>query len=151
LCYFHEYDRDILDHPVSTKDLATPFEMNKCFVRRNLRQCPQEPGPLGRHKALDAQSEAALVAMLLDAFQAGEPMTKKELLQIVRGTTSKDSDASVGKCFHWHTSGRPRSQLEEHINTLKVHLTGKCRELVFNLDELGSAEWLTGRIGKSRK
>jgi hypothetical protein len=84
LCYFHEYPRDVLSHPVSTKNLATLFEMNEGPVPRNLGQCAQEPGPLGNYNALDAQSESALVAMLLNAFGAGQPMSKKQLLQIVR-------------------------------------------------------------------
>jgi hypothetical protein len=31
--------------------------------------------------------------------------------------------------------------MEEHIQPLKTHLTGKVAELVFHLDELGSADW----------
>jgi hypothetical protein len=35
----------------------------------------------------------------------------------------------------------PRAYLEEHIQLLKTHFTGKVAELVFNLDGLGSADW----------
>jgi hypothetical protein len=77
LCDFHEYGRDVLNHPVSMKNLAMLFEMNKWTVRRNLLQRLQEPGPPGGHNALEGQSEAALVAMILDAFHAGQPMNKK--------------------------------------------------------------------------
>jgi hypothetical protein len=38
--------------------------------------------------------------------------------------------------------------LEEHIYTLQVHFTGKCGELVFDLAELGSADWEDRRIKK---
>jgi hypothetical protein len=41
-----------------------------------------------------------------------------------------------------------RWQLEEHINTFKVHLTEKCSELVFNLDELDSADWEDRKVTK---
>jgi hypothetical protein len=77
---------------------------------------------------------------------------------------SKDSDTRVDKCFHCHAPGRTanlslhpsgytrlavsRSQLEEHINPLKVHLTGKCTDLVFNLGELGSDDWEDQKIKK---
>jgi hypothetical protein len=47
----------------------------------------------------------------------------------------------------WRPS-KLRSQLEEHIETVKVHLTGKCVDLVFNPDELGSADWEDGKIKK---
>jgi hypothetical protein len=35
----------------------------------------------------------------------------------------------------------PRVYLEEHIQLLKTHLSGKVAELVFNVDELGSTDW----------
>jgi hypothetical protein len=70
----------------------------------------------------------------------------------------------VGNRFHWEASARlqtcrsisqknrrlaiPRSQLEEHIHTLTVHVTGNWAELVFNLDELGSADWEDRKIKK---
>jgi hypothetical protein len=53
LCNVHECARDILNHPVSTKYLATLVEMNERTVRRNLLPGPQEPGSLGGHNALD--------------------------------------------------------------------------------------------------
>jgi hypothetical protein len=34
-----------------------------------------------------------------------------------------------------------RAYLEEHMHLLKTHVTGKVAELVFNLEELGSADW----------
>jgi hypothetical protein len=80
LCHDHEYARRVLNHPVSAKNLATLREMNERTVRRNLLPGPQEPGPPGRHITLTSQSEAALVAMLLDAFHAGQPIGKRQLL-----------------------------------------------------------------------
>jgi hypothetical protein len=77
LCYFHEHARDVLNHPVGTTEFSTLFEMNEHTVRCNLLQGRQEPEPLDRHNALDAQLEAALVAILLDVFQARQPMSKK--------------------------------------------------------------------------
>jgi hypothetical protein len=42
----------------------------------------------------------------------------------------------------------PRACLEEQIQLLKTHLTGKVAELVFNLDELGSADWEDRKVKK---
>jgi hypothetical protein len=42
----------------------------------------------------------------------------------------------------------PRVHLEEHIGLLHTHVAGKCGELVFNLDELGSSDWEVRRIRK---
>jgi hypothetical protein len=52
LCYFHECQRDVLNHPINFKDLAC-------------------------HNALEAQSEAALVTMLLDVFYTRQPLSKQ--------------------------------------------------------------------------
>jgi hypothetical protein len=42
----------------------------------------------------------------------------------------------------------PRAYLEEHIHLLKTHVTGKLVEFVFNLDELGSADWEDWKANK---
>jgi hypothetical protein len=34
----------------------------------------------------------------------------------------------------------PKTQLEDHIKTIKIHGAGKFSELIFNLDELDSAD-----------
>jgi hypothetical protein len=144
--------------------------MNERTVSRNLLQGAQEPGPLGRRnafdafEALDAQSEAALVAMLLDGFSAGQSMSKKKFLQILRERHRKTTtrgwvNAFIGKhlpdlqpCHSIPQEDMrlavPMSQLEEHINTLKVHPTWKCAEHVSNLDELGSADWEDRKVKK---
>jgi hypothetical protein len=164
LCFLRDYANDILKHPIGTKALAELFEMSERTVRRNLVQGPQAPGPLGRHLALDDESEAGLVTTLLDAFEAGQAKTKKQLLQIVRERHgSKFTRGWVNSFIGRHLDALrtcrslpqeetrltvPRSQLEEHIATLKVHLMGKCAELVFNLDELGSADWEDRKVKK---
>jgi hypothetical protein len=51
-------------------------------------------------------------------------------LQICRSLPQEDLRMAV-----------PRAYLEEHIRVLETHIAGKLAELVFNLDELGSADW----------
>jgi hypothetical protein len=34
----------------------------------------------------------------------------------------------------------PRAHLDKHIRTMNIYVAGKFTELVFNLDELGSAD-----------
>jgi hypothetical protein len=41
-----------------------------------------------------------------------------------------------------------RTYLEDHIRVLEKHIAGKLAELVFNLDELGSADWEDRRAKK---
>jgi hypothetical protein len=58
--------------------------MNERTVYRTLQRGLEQPGPPGRHNALDEESEQALVAMLLEAFRAAGPMNKKQRLHIVQ-------------------------------------------------------------------
>jgi hypothetical protein len=85
LCFFHEYVSDILQLTISMQQLAVLFQMHLSTVRRNLRQgTPQQSSPLGRHMTLKENSEADLVAHILEAVRVGRWMTRKELLKIVR-------------------------------------------------------------------
>jgi hypothetical protein len=138
--------------------------MNERSVYRTLHRGLQQPGPLGRHNALDEESEQALIAMLLEAFRAAVPMNKEQVLHIVRERYRKTAtrgwvNAFIGRHLDALQTCRsipqedtrlavPRSQLEEHLHILQVHLAGKCAELVFNLDELGSADWEDRKIRK---
>jgi hypothetical protein len=131
--------------------------MNPTTVRRNFLQGPQQPGTLGRHMTLGADFEVDLLTHLLEAFRAGRAMTRKELMQMVRkqhdpGLTLGWVNAFIGRHLDALKTCRslpqdamrltvPRSQLEEHIQTIKVHVAWKFSELVLNLDELGSADW----------
>jgi hypothetical protein len=145
--------RDIID-----------ISMNKRTVHRTMRQGLQQPGLLGRHNGIDKESEQTLVAMLLEAFRAAAPMNKKQLLQIVHGRYRTRArrvfvNAFIGRHLDALQTCRsiaqedtrlavPRSPLEEHLHILQVHLAGKCAEVVFNLDELGSTDWQDRKIKK---
>jgi hypothetical protein len=94
--------------------------------------------------------------MLLDAFHEEKAITRKEFLRIMR---EQHKPTLTKGCVH-DFIGRhldelkvcrslpqqdlrmvvPRTYLEEQFQLLKAHLTGKVAELVFNLDELGSAD-----------
>jgi hypothetical protein len=91
-------------------------------------------------------------------------MNKKQLLHIVREQHRKTAtralvNASIGRYLDavqtWRSIPQedtrlevPRSQPEEHGNTLRVYLSGKCAEFVFNLDELGATDWQDRKIKK---
>jgi hypothetical protein len=102
--------------------------------------------------------------MLLDAFHEEKGITQKEFLRIIR----EQHKPTLTKGWMHDLIGRhldepkvcrslsqeemrmavPRAYLEEHIQLLKAHLTGKVAELVFHLDELGSADWEDPRAKK---
>jgi hypothetical protein len=84
LCFFENYAKEFLNHPFGTKDLITLFELNERPVRKNFLHDPQQPGPLGRHAALNPEVESSLVQMLLDAFHEKKAITQKEFLRIMR-------------------------------------------------------------------
>jgi hypothetical protein len=157
LCFFKNYTREVLSHPVAPQQLATLFELNERRVRKNLLHGPEQPGPLGRHVALDTEIELSLVWMLVDAFHEQKMMTQAEFLKIVRGQhNSKLTKGWLHDFISRHLDqlqicrslpredlqmAVPRACLEEHIRVLETHIPGKLAELVFNLDELGSADW----------
>jgi hypothetical protein len=155
--FFDNYARESLDHPVSPQEIATLFELNERTVRKNLLHGPQQPGPLGRHVALDGEIELSLVWMPLDAFHEQKAMTQTEFLKIVReqqnpkltkGWLHDFISRHLDELQICHSLPRedlrmavPRAYLEDHIRILHTHITGRVAELVFNLDELGSADW----------
>jgi hypothetical protein len=151
------YSQEVINHPVSARDLAKLVKMKERTVYGTLRRGLQQPGPLRRQNALDDELEQALVAILLEAFRAAAPMNKKQLLHSVhegywKTATGGWVNAVIGRHLDALQTCRsipqedtrsavPTSQLEEHLHVLQVHLAGRCGELVFNLDELGSADW----------
>jgi hypothetical protein len=84
LCFFENYTKESLHHPLGTKDLATLFELNERTVRNSLLHGRQQPGPLGRHAALNAEVESSLVWMLLDAFHEEKAVAQKDFSRIMR-------------------------------------------------------------------
>jgi hypothetical protein len=94
--------------------------------------------------------------MLLDTFHEDRAITQKEFLRIMREQhkpilTKRWVHDLIGRHLDELKGCRPlpqedlrmavpRAYLEEHIQLLKIHLTGKVAELVFNMDELGSAD-----------
>jgi hypothetical protein len=59
-------------------ELSTLFDMTESTVHMALARSQEDPLPLGRQRALDADIKSSLISMLLDAFQRGEPMTNKD-------------------------------------------------------------------------
>jgi hypothetical protein len=95
--------------------------------------------------------------MLDDAFHEETAMRQKELLRIIK---EQQNSKLMKRWVHDFISRHldqlqvchplpqedmriavPRAYLEEHIHLLKTHITGKVADLVFNLDELDSADW----------
>jgi hypothetical protein len=164
VCFLRDYARDILGHALGTKELAALFERNERTVRKTLARGPQDPGPLGRHAALESDGELSLVATLLDAFGTGKSMTCKEFLQLVRERHNPHLTKGWVHAFLGRHRDElqlcrslpqeetrmavPRAYLDEHINVLKTHLAEKVAELVFDLDELGSSDWEDRKVKK---
>jgi hypothetical protein len=71
-------------HELTTNQLAALFEFNPRTVRQYLLCRPQDPEVPGRHRALDETSESKLTTMIIQAFNEGEAMTKRQILELVR-------------------------------------------------------------------
>jgi hypothetical protein len=157
LCFWNDDAKEISNHPLRTKDLSPLFEFNERTVRKTLARGPQEPGPLGRQAPLKPEAESSLVALLVEVFEAGKAITFKAFLQFVR----EQHDPQLTKGLEQTSIGPhlgelqlcqsmpqeetrltvPRADLDDCINVLPIHLVRKVPELVFNLDELGSADF----------
>jgi hypothetical protein len=99
MCFFAEESETIRDHPVSVTELATIFDANKRTVQKQLYHRPGDPAMLEGHAALDDRSESAILASVLQLFQAGKAMTWTELLNVV--DKRYDSRFSKGcECIH---------------------------------------------------
>jgi hypothetical protein len=85
ICFLHEWVQSNLHDPLTTRELADIFKVAERTVRRTLGAGPQQPGPLGRHRALDEKSEQTLVNLILDSYATRHSLTPKELVQIMRG------------------------------------------------------------------
>jgi hypothetical protein len=132
---------------MNLSELSTLFDMTEQTVRRALARGPEDPLPLGHHRALDANIEPSLITMLLDAFQPGEPVTNKELLKTMREQYNSKLtkgwvhlfirryfDVLQQCCSFPLEDSRltvPREQLEGHIKTMKKILAGKFSEPCF--------------------
>jgi hypothetical protein len=95
--------------------------------------------------------------MLRDAFHDDKAMTQKEFLRTVQerhesALTKEWVHALIGRHLNglqvcWSLPQEdlpmavPRAYLDERIHFLAIHLTGKVAKLVFNLDEVGSADY----------
>jgi hypothetical protein len=82
--FLNQWTRETLNRTIHLNELSTLFDTTERTVRRALARRPDDPVPLGRHCALDADIESSLITMLLDTFQRGKPMTNKELLKTMR-------------------------------------------------------------------
>jgi hypothetical protein len=72
ICFLHDYPCNSPNRHLNTTELSTVFEVTMAVIRRVLRKRPENPQPPGRHQALDAVIEFAIVTLVLEAFQHGK-------------------------------------------------------------------------------
>jgi hypothetical protein len=157
VCFLHEYFPKTLRSEIDANQLAVVFEMNVRTIRKYLLHGPQDPKAPGRHRALDETLESELTAIILQAFNEGKAMTKRQVLALVRERYSpKLTKGWLHAFVARHLDALqvcrslpqedtrltvPREHLEAHIENMKSIVAGKFAELVFNLDEVGSSDW----------
>jgi hypothetical protein len=95
--------------------------------------------------------------MIIQAFNKGRTMTKRQVLELVRegysaALTKGWLNAFIGRHLDAFQICRslpqedtgltvPREPLEAHIEHMKSIVPGKFADLVFNLDEVGWSDW----------
>jgi hypothetical protein len=63
---------------------SVTFEVNLRTIRKYLLRGPQDQKAPGRHRALDETLESELTIVILQAFNKGKAMTKRQVLELVR-------------------------------------------------------------------
>jgi heme oxygenase len=82
ICFFHE----TLNCQLAPSQLSATFNIIERTIRQTLLRGRKDLNTRGHHSALDAETESELIAMLLNLFQRGQPMTNKKLLKLLRAT-----------------------------------------------------------------
>jgi hypothetical protein len=83
ICSFAHCTTETLYQETSVSEPARIFQANTTVVQRTFLRGPEDSAILGRHATLDDESEAAMMASILDPFQTGKPLTRKQLLDTV--------------------------------------------------------------------
>jgi hypothetical protein len=83
ICFREEWSRETLGCEVRISELCVIFDITERTVRRALLCGPEDPNPPGRHRALSPDVESDLIALVIGAFQSGNPFNNKELLKTV--------------------------------------------------------------------
>ena len=164
LIFFDNFYRKLFNRPCTTNQLSLVFDMNPRSVRRNLKNGLMEPKELGRHHALSNEIEQQLLNEIELRFKSNNSITQVQLIELIANRYSinvtrgwvnnflcrrKDE---IQKCKSYPQEDTrmaiPREYLEKHIQNLHEVVSGTCRELLFNLDEVGLGEWEDRKIFK---
>jgi hypothetical protein len=68
ICFLNQRTRETLNRTMHLSELSILFDMTEGTVRSALARGPEDPLPLGHHRALDADIKSSLITMLLNAF-----------------------------------------------------------------------------------
>jgi hypothetical protein len=140
ICFLARCARETLRYEASVSGLAKTFQANVTTLRRTFLRAPEDLATRGRHAAIDDNSEAAIIASVLESFQTGKPLTRKQLLDVVHKEynprlTKGWLNACIGRHLDQMKVCRslpqedarlivPRAYLEAHIALMRTHVTG---------------------------
>jgi hypothetical protein len=157
VCFTQRYFYQTLHHELTTNQLAVLFELNPRTSPKYRLRGPQDAQMPSRHRALDAASESELTTMIIQAFNEGKAMTKRQVIELVRERYSAGLTKGWLNTFVGHHLDAlqiygslpqedirltiPRDNIEAHIEHMKSIVAGKFAELVLNLDEVRSSDW----------
>lgn len=164
LHFFVDFFKENYNETFTYNVLSVLFDMNPKTVRRNLNSGLQSLKPPGRHNAFDEQTENEIVQEIISRYQSYQSMTQIQILEFViskfkKNVTKGWVNAFIGrhqdelqKCYSIPQEDSrlciPRLFLDQHITNMKTYVSGKCSELVFNIDEVGLSEWEDRKIKK---
>jgi hypothetical protein len=119
VCFLHEYFSATLHSELTTNQLVVIFQMNVRTVCKYLLHGPQDPRAPDLYRALDETLESMLATIILQAFNEGKAMTKRQTLPLPCPRTDLEVYSGIRTdCDIIHDSIMLPKKLDSH-QTLK--------------------------------
>ena len=155
--YIHFWAQNTLGIQISHGSLQRAFKCSQSTVRAALQNGFDEPKQRGRHLAVDAESEADILAHIQRNYEKNMPTTRTDIrnycsLKFNKKMTKGWVDSFIGRHLTEliETTSTPQEEprlqvprifLDETIQAMKEAVHLRPADLVFNLDEVGISDW----------
>jgi hypothetical protein len=154
---FANWARAELGIEISIGGLMRTFNCSRHAVQSALPNGLNEPKSRGRHWAVDAESDANILAWIKRKAEKSTAGTRTDIrnycrevckFQVSRGLVDSSISRHADELTEKKSSPQeetclqvPRVFLEETIRTMHETIQGRPSELVFHLDEVGISNW----------
>lgn len=155
--YIYTWASEQLGIQISRGSLRRAFNCSQSTVSAALQNGFDEPKPRGRHLAINAESEADILAWIQRNYEKNMPTTRTDIRHYCSTKFNKKItkgwvDSFIGRHLTEliETTSTPQEEprlqvprifLDETIKAMKEAVQMRPSDLVFNLDEVGISDW----------